>query len=826
MNSTKIIIGLLLTFFVIACSNSTNTDLILNEKEYYEKQGVNYIVFTNWYNGSFGDEKMSGIEIIHHEVRTATNGDVRIHNTPEQWDAIPKFIERKVDSINSIIEASLIYEEYNFKYTIRSEAQGDAMLISVNIENPVPDALLGKAGFNLEFLPAEYFEKSYLADGIPGVFPLYPSGPMQINNDGFTEPKALASGATFTLAPESPERRITIESSIGDISLYDGRNKAQNGWYVLRTLIPANKTGKVVEWKITANTIDNWKKKPTIAYSQLGYHPNQPKVAVVEFDKTDKVAQNIQLLKLDENGNSTLVKSSKLIDWGKYLRYKYGKFDFSDVEEEGLYCIELGNQKTATFRIQKDIYNNAWQPSLDVYLPVQMDHMLINEAYRVWHGKSHMDDALQAPLNHEHFDLYAQGPSTDTPYKPGEHIPGLNVGGWYDAGDYDIRTQTQYHVITSMVEAWEDFGIDRDQTLVDQTRRYVDLHHPDGKVDILQQIEHGALALIAQHRSCGHAIPGIIVGNISQYTHLGDGVTMTDNLIYNSRMSELESNGFESGVFDDRWAFTSRSTALNYGSAAGLAASSRALKNHNTSLSNECLQTSINVWNEEHSKEPDIFRVGNTTGGNLLQEELKAAIELLICTNDQQYTKRILEIFNSKDLRFMFVSDLFLKVLPYMDENFKNELQKKVVEMIEEGKTFITENPYGVPITRGGWAGGGTVMRYAISNYKLHKAFPDLVDATATFNGLNFVLGCHPGSNVSFVSGIGTVSKKVGYGMNRADYSFIAGGVVPGVIVMPPDFPENKENWPFLWGENEYVIPMSSMYIYLVHAVNDLLNEE
>lgn len=37
------------------------------------------------------------------------------------------------------------------------------------------------------------------------------------------------------------------------------------------------------------------------------------------------------------------------------------------------------------------------------------------------------------------------------------------------------------------------------------------------------------------------------------------------------------------------------------------------------------------------------------------------------------------------------------------------------------------------------------------------------------------------------------------YGNNRADYSFIAGGVVPGIIIVKPDFPENKDDWPFLW---------------------------
>ena len=104
----------------------------------------------------------------------------------------------------------------------------------------------------------------------------------------------------------------------------------------------------------------------------------------------------------------------------------------------------------------------------------------------------------------------------------------------------------------------------------------------------------------------------------------------------------------------------------------------------------------------------------------------------------------------------------------------------------------------------------------------MHKAYPDIIDQACTYRGIAYIFGCHPGSNISFVSGIGVHSKKVAYGNNRADYSFIAGGVVPGVLVLKPDFPENKEDWPFLWGENEYVIDICAAYIFLANAVQRL----
>ena len=808
----------LLSFF------SNAQTLQLNEREYFETDGVNVLVFSNWYNGLFSDSKISGVEIIHHGVRTATNGDVRLDNTPEQWDAIPSFVERKVKREENSIEVFQKYPDYDFNFMIKAEIKGHEVLLSVHLEKPLPEALRNRAGFNLEFLPAAYFEKTYLVDGHSSVFPLYPSGPMAMGASGKTTPLPIAGGSKLVLAPEDPERRVTIEALTGSLSLYDGRNKAQNGWYVVRTLIPSGKTGKVVEWSLKVNSTPGWVRPPMIAHSQVGYHPDQKKVAVIELDKNDTPQPAARLMKVAEDGSVKEMLMGAAKPWGQYTRYHYLSFDFSPVKEPGVYFIEYAGQRTRPFRIGRHVYDDAWQPTLDVFFPVQMDHMFVNEAYRVWHGASHLDDALQAPVNHEHFDLYAQGPTTDTPYQPGEHIPGLNIGGWYDAGDYDIRTQTQYYVVMNLVQAWEQFRIGRDETTVDQATRYVDIHHPDGKPDILQQIEHGTLALIAQHRAVGHAVHGIVAAHLHTYHHLGDGVTKTDNLVYNPKLDSLQSDGFTSGSFDDRWAFTSKSTPLNYGSIAALAAASRALRGYNDELADECLATAERAWDEEHSHAPDLFSHGNTTGGRLEDEELRATVELLLSTQKEKYRQRLNEQWPTIESRFNQSAALAMQALPLMDKGFTKKLEPLVRQYKEQVDKFYEANPFGVPISEGGWAGSGQVIGFAQTNYLLHRAFPQIIEKEDVFKGLNYIYGCHPGSNVSFVSGVGTVSKKVAYGMNRADYSFIAGGIVPGVLILAPDFPENKEDWPFLWGENEYVISLGSSYLYLVHAVKELLN--
>lgn len=794
--------------------------LILNDKDYFEKPGLNVLVFSNWYDGLFSDSKTSGVEIIHHGDRTVTNGDVRLNATPEQWDMTPMFKERKVNHDEQSIEAFLHYPDHNFDFSIKVVKSATGVNLTVNLPKPLPKALEGQAGFNLEFLPAAYFHKSFVMDEQVGNFPVYPTGLKEINDKA--EPIALAQGGRLVLAPEDNERRISISSNSAALELYDGRGKAQNGWFIVRSKIPAEKVGAVIEWQIEAATIKNWVRKPMIAHSQVGYHPDQKKVAVIELDARDKKIHTAKLVKINTDGSRKVVVSEKPKSWGKYLRYEYRQFDFSKVNETGLYAIQYGDQETHSFRIAHNVYDAAWYPTLDVFLPVQMDHVTVNESYRIWHGASHLDDALQAPVNHEHFDLYAQGPTTDTQFKPGEHIPGLNIGGWYDAGDYDIRTQTQYAVVNTLVTAWETFDLKRDTTSVDYARKFVDLHTADGKPDMLQQIEHGTLALIAQHRAVGHAIPGIVEAHLDQYHHLGDGVTKTDNLIYDPKMGELETDGFKSGKFDDRWAFTSKSSALNYGSAAALAAASRALKGFNDALAQESLDTAKKVWVDEQAKpEPDNFRHGNTTGGKLEHEQLKAALELLIATGDKKYTATIARLLEQE--QFAFTAPLFIRAIPYMDAAYQQRVEAKARAYKEELAVMESKNPFAVPITETGWAGSGTVIHFAINNYYIHKAFPELVDRESVLNGLNFIYGTHPAHNLSLVSNVGTRSKEVAYGMNRADFSFISGGIVPGILVLKPDFPENREDWPFFWGQNEYVVNLAASYIFLVNAAKDVL---
>ncbi len=836
--------------FALACaalggvSSAQDNPLKVNDREYFEARGLNVLVFTNEYNGMFFDEKTAGVEIIHHGVRTATGGAVRLSPTPEQWDQIPKVVERKVDKAGNTIAVTLRYEGYGFTYRMVVTPAGAGFTIAVHLDTPLPARLEGAAGLNLEFLPSQYFERTYLADGKPGIFARHPAGPAKTRpNDtkitqfeGYTtfddrgrneyvEVDPVATGKRFVLAPEDPARRVAITALAGgDLMLLDGRNLAQNGWFVVRALLPAKATGKVAEWSVVPNTIPKWTRTPVIGFSQVGYHPGEKKVAVIELDPNDTPLATASVFELVPDGAPVERVKVAVKPWGRYLRYNYVQADFSSVGGPGLYFLEYGKQRTETFPIGPDVYSGLWHLTADVWFPVQMDHMTVNEGYRVWHGLPHMDDAVQAPLNFQHFDGYRMGAATESKYKPFERIPGLAVGGWFDAGDFDIQGGSHAGVITEFVDIWETFKPLRDQTFIDQATRFVDIHRPDGKPDMLQQIEHGALQIAAQYRALGRLNRGIVDGHLHQYHHLGDAATQTDNLIWDPKLKpyQVSADGKRSGTPDDRWVFTGRSPSLNYQGIASLAAASRALKGFNDALAAECLALAKKAYAEERATKPtappDGFEKMFGQGA-----DLGAALQLMIATGEPQYVDRVNELIwpalSQPGGRGLLAA---VRALPYLDAGAAAKLRPHVVKAREDMDALFTQNPYGVPIRLGGWAGSGTVTGWGTTAYHLHKAFPDLVGPEYVYRSLNFIFGTHPASNVSFVQAVGTKAKKLAYGNNRADFAIIPGGIVPGVMILKPDFPENMDDWPFLWGENECTIGGGSSYMFLAQAAEEL----
>ena len=161
------------------------------------------------------------------------------------------------------------------------------------------------------------------------------------------------------------------------------------------------------------------------------------------------------------------------------------------------------------------------------------------------------------------------------------------------------------------------------------------------------------------------------------------------------------------------------------------------------------------------------------------------------------------------------------------DGKFSVAIRKALAVYRQDLEEQKKETPYGVPYKPSIWGAGWDIQSFGYQQYFLVKAYPDLFGPELLYNALNFILGCHPGSNTaSFASGVGANSATVAYGLNRADWSYIPGGVISGTAMIRPDFPELL-TFPFLWQQTEYVMGGgSSHYMFLVLAARQLLENK
>ena len=208
--------------------------------------------------------------------------------------------------------------------------------------------------------------------------------------------------------------------------------------------------------------------------------------------------------------------------------------------------------------------------------------------------------------------------------------------------------------------------------------------------------------------------------------------------------------------------------------------------------------------------------------------KLQAAVELYVATGEEVYKKYILsqqELIVRNIARtgwFIGRADQAMN-----DGKFSVAIRKALAVYRQDLEEQKKETPYGVPYKPSIWGAGWDIQSFGYQQYFLVKAYPDLFGPELLYNALNFILGCHPGSNTaSFASGVGANSATVAYGLNRADWSYIPGGVISGTAMIRPDFPELL-TFPFLWQQTEYVMGGgSSHYMFLVLAARQLLENK
>jgi hypothetical protein len=360
---------------------------------------------------------------------------------------------------------------------------------------------------------------------------------------------------------------------------------------------------------------------------------------------------------------------------------------------------------------------------------------------------------------------------------------------------------------------------------------------------------------------------------------VGDGASKTDGRIYDSRLGPNEVKADYSGRPDDRWIFTTNNPFFQWQAIAALAAAADVLKGYDDALAKECLDTAIKAWNDEKAhptQNPAGGGLGGASpagapGGGVLAAsqgvvsgghnqqggstastssgttsaqpappassgrggfgvglDWNAALELTIATHGAEpYKSRLKELFPQMitPQRMGMRGWTAVRALPYLDASAKDQMREAVKTYVAALDKQLDATPFGVPPSLGTWGGSGAVVDMAIRMYFLHKTFPDLVGPEYTLRAVNYILGTHPVSSTSYVAGVGTVSKTKTYSNNRADNSYIPGAVIPGYIIIKPDFPECIDDFGFLWFEDEAVVAGSASWVVAGNAADAITKE-
>jgi endoglucanase len=132
--------------------------------------------------------------------------------------------------------------------------------------------------------------------------------------------------------------------------------------------------------------------------------------------------------------------------------------DFTALREPGLYRIEAGAARSATFRVGRDVYGGAFRTAVRAMhlwrcgAAVRLEHEGVTYA----HAACHLEDAR-----------------LDFVGSPGARRDA--AGGWHDAGDYNKYVVNAGVTVGLLLRAWEEFGA--------RVRR-VDLGLPDKRTGL------------------------------------------------------------------------------------------------------------------------------------------------------------------------------------------------------------------------------------------------------------------------------------------------------------------------------------------------------
>ena len=172
---------------------------------------------------------------------------------------------------------------------------------------------------------------------------------------------------------------------------------------------------------------------PDIAVNQIGYLPGSYKSATIRGKALNKT---VALVNEDTKETVFEKKIDNSID-DPDTGEKEAIFNFSDITDEGTYHVEAGDEVSPSFKISKDVYNDAFKASIKMLYYQRCGTDLTKDlAGEFAHPVCHSDMAVLYEDSSKKLDV---------------------SGGWHDAGDYGRYSVAAAKTLADLLLAYENY---------------------------------------------------------------------------------------------------------------------------------------------------------------------------------------------------------------------------------------------------------------------------------------------------------------------------------------------------------------------------------
>jgi endoglucanase len=511
-----------------------------------------------------------------------------------------------------------------------------------------------------------------------------------------------------------------------------------------------------------------------IVVNQIGYLPNQSKIALL----LNSTSANVSIELVDHQTGAVIL--SKKVETGQADAASgdvIQAIDFSDVQQEGQYHWRTGNLQSTPFKINAQVYQDAFVTLLRSYYLQRCGVELHDPVTGIYHPPCHVKDAT---LAHQ-----------DATHQAGDSIS--TQGGWHDAGDYGKYVATTAVTIGRILSLYEQ-----------QPHLFWDgqLSIPEsgnGIPDVIDEMQFGLDWLLRMQRQDG-AVYRKLSGKVWPIGLSPD---------------EDQQSRYVYGV----------STPETAKFSAAMAIAARVFQPLKTELAQQYQQSAEKAWSylEQHPTMQVDWVDGDDRGsGKYLSSETDTETSLTIDTDDRFWAAAELYIATGQTKFEQYVSD-YLKMNDYtlfewkdpsalgmtnylfqtrrpISSNIRKQLVSKLQKRADHALAKANRSGYRLANDRFIWGSNKIAAEEAITLLYAHRAKPHAAYQTAATDQFDYLLGRNP-FNQTFITGLGT------HPVQHTNHLFArAKGIyIPGLFVGGPNDLAQDQIAPVNLGIRSYI---------------------